>query len=589
MHTVYEAFLRRLEVGLGRSEALSDIAGWLENNTTLNDMRFGFNKHEFQVDIANDISRRLCVKKCSQVGLSELLTRKILAFLNLERNVHAIYTLPSSKFAQKFVKSRFDPVIKGSEAMTNNLNINVDSTEMKQFGSNFLYVSGTYGQASAISIPATMVVRDEVNFCDQTVLTTYASRLRHADGGGYLWDFSTPTVEDFAISDSFNKSDQHLYLCKCHCGYEDVPDFNRDMVVPGLETEMEKFTKLDLQDPDAKFQDAQMLCPSCRNPWPLEDPTRRRWVAKRPDVLDMRGYWVRPWDVPHYNPAPVILLQANNYETHQDWNNFVLGSDYSDSDNSFIRECILNNQTAQWTEPGGVSGSNFVAGMDVGKTSWITVAKRIGANLEIVYMERLVMEGDGTNLSNRAVEICKAFGVMRMIVDAAPDFTTALRIVEALPVGVAYACYYTKTDKKKLSNISEKDTRVIHVNRTKAFNELSKASNGGFIKYPRHSEMKLMLEHLMAVKRVDQKQGVEGEIKSFWVNTGPDHYAHSLNYCYTASQTIVEEVGIPMAVPLPGFSGIKNKALEDELPRSEKGLLASERIRRKIGGGRAWQ
>ena len=197
-------------------------------------------------------------------------------------------------------------------------------------------------------------------------------------------------------------------------------------------------------------------------------------------------------------------------------------------------------------------------------------------------MERIVLEGDGRNIGTRAVEVAKIFNVQRMIVDAAPDFTTALSIVEALPVGVAYACYYTKTDQRKLSNISEKDSRVIHVNRTKAFNELSKASNGGFIKYPRHSEMKLMTEHMMAMKRVDQKQGLEGEIKSFWVNTAPDHYCHSLNYCNVASQTISEAVGLPGTFPLPGFKGVTLDSLDGDVPFRDKGLLASEKTRNKI-------
>lgn len=587
MHQTYAAFLKRLEVGLGRSDSLSNIANWLTENTTLFDMPFSYKEHEYQIDIANDISRRLCVKKCSQVGLSELLVRKILAFLNIERNIHAIYTLPSSKFAQKFVKSRFDPVIASSPLISENLNPNVDSTEMKQFGSNFLYISGTFGQASAISIPATMVVRDEVNFCDQTVLTTYASRLRHAEGGGYLWDFSTPTVEDFAISESYNRSDRHHYLCKCKCGNEGVPEFE-DMVVPGFNKSMKDFSKLDLLDPDASFDKAVMLCPVCREPWPLGDPSRRRWVAENPSIMDMRGYWVRPWDVPHFNSAPIILAQAANYETHQDYNNFVLGADYSDAQNSFIKDCILNNQTAQWTEPSaGVSGEGFVAGLDVGKTSWLTIAKRVGPNLEVLYLERIVLEGDGKNIGRRAVEVAKAFNVQRMIIDAAPDFTTALYIVGQLPVGVAYACYYTKTDQKKLSNISEKDPRVIHVNRTKAFNELAKASNGGFIKYPRHSEMKLMVDHMMAMKRVDQQHGMEGEVKSYWVNTAPDHYCHSLNYCNVASQSITEAVGLVCAFPLPEFSGVNIGGEDSVIPIGDKNLLSSERIRRKLFNGRA--
>ena len=90
----------------------------------------------------------------------------------------------------------------------------------------------------------------------------------------------------------------------------------------------------------------------------------------------------------------------------------------------------------------------------------------------------------------------------------------------------------------------------------------------------------------MAMKRVDQQQNEDKGIKSFWVNTAPDHYAHALNYCYTASQSIVEEVGIPLFAPLPGFSGIKTGTKANDQPIAEKGMLSHEKIRRKLIGVR---
>jgi len=573
------AFLQRLRANFGDTAEINRVAEWLCENTSLKGDLWSYKDHEYQIDIVNCNARRLSVKKCSQIGVSEALIRKVLAFLNIMNNINAIYTLPSSTFARKFVKGRFDPVIETSKIMSTNLNINVNSTEQKQFGTSFLYINGSYGQQSAISIPAEMVVQDETDFCDQKVLTTYSSRLRHAKDGGYLWDFSTPTVAGYGISKSFDLSDQRYYMCKCKCGHEGAPDFYSDTVIPGYDDPIKKFTKSVLQDPRVNIKKAVMLCPKCRNPWPLGDPDRRRWVTTRPNIEDHAGFQVRPWDVPKFNSMPVILSQANNYDTHMDWVNFVLGEDYSDSSNSFVRE-ILNRCTKVIPivpSEDSTVGSGFCMGVDIGKTSHITIGKETPKGTEVVYAEE-VKEVGGTDISDRIIFLCRVFGVRRAVIDAAPDFSTAKRVVSAMPEGVAYGCYYVDVDPKKMIDISEKDGSILHANRTKSLNELASLSATGMLLLPKMSESRIIKDHLTNMKRVDQKsKSLDGKVRSTWVHTGPDHYGHSLNYLNMAITTLRDNIGVIQNAVLPSVRSVKLSRENDlDEPHHKRRLLSSE-------------
>jgi hypothetical protein len=581
-----EAIYQRIAAGLGVSAGLNNLAEWLVRHTTLPDGRpWGYKDHEFQVQIADDMSRRMTVKKCSQVGLSELSVRKTLAYMANVLGQHIIYTLPTSKFAGHFAKTRFDPVIAGSKVLRDMVNRDVDSTEVKQIGSNFLYIKGTMGQSAAISVPASMVVQDEVDFCDQNVLTTYASRLRHAEEGGFLWKFSTPTVKGYGISAAFELSDQRVYMCKCRCGYEDVPDFDRDMRVPGHDIDFSKFHKDMLQDKSIPWQAAVMCCPKCGEPWPLEDPERRRWVATRTEVSDHTGYWVRPWDAPKYNTAYGILSQAELYESHADWKNFVLGEEHEDTENSVSLDTVVKNTVLEWVNP-DVGGSGCVFGCDVGKVSNIVIGKPTSNKdgwLDVIYMERIVSEGDGRNVADRIIWLAKKFGCIRGVVDAMPDFTTALSVVEGLPTGVAYANYYTEVDPKKMSMVSVKDDRILHSNRTKTISALVQAINNGFVRFPRHDEMRLMKDHLTNMKKVRRVSSYGGDDKEFWVKTGPDHYAHALNYAMIAARTIRDGIRagpIPVLPSVGGASvgGVRMKT--DEKPAKKE--LYAERKRREL-------
>src|SRR5574337_656036 len=216
-----------------------------------------------------------------------------------------------------------------------------NSASQKQIGSNMLYIGGAHSDSSAISIPAEVVINDEVDFSDATVIGKLSSRLRHAEmvdqygQRGIRYLFSTPTVDGTGIDIPFLKGTQAYYFVKCErCNHWAAPDFRSDFVIPGFDGEARNFSREDAVGLD--LTGAMIVCPSCRRDLQpsLLDAERRDWVEKyagRPQ----KSYQVSPWDVPKYNTPSQIISQILDYPLKSDYYNFVLGIPYSDSTNTF--------------------------------------------------------------------------------------------------------------------------------------------------------------------------------------------------------------------------------------------------------------
>ena len=342
------SFIDRVRAGMSTGVNLSHMSRWICNNTRHpKDVtkHWSFDEHEFQLDIVNDSANDMVVKKCSQVGLSEVAVRSTLGMIDVNPNSTAIYTLPTGGFATNFVKSRFDPVIDSSPELRLKVDPDTDNTSLKKIGGSFLYIRGTFTQTAAISVPADILVHDEVDFSDQTTLTSFTSRLGHVKEEDIIRRrFSTPTVSGFGVSLLFEQSTQNWYAVKCsHCETWQIPLFERDVVIPGFDGNVLKdLEKEDLTDPRYQFDHAYLECPKCKQELSvanLANPERRQWVAARPGHA-RSGYQVQPFDVPTINPVSRTLRALDDFDRKADWVNFKVGRDFQDSETSFIAEAV---------------------------------------------------------------------------------------------------------------------------------------------------------------------------------------------------------------------------------------------------------
>lgn len=574
-------YISRIKAGVNRISDLSQAAEWIERNTSHpedNNRRWTFLHHEYQVGILRDTTKVIDVQKCSQVGMSELSVRAALAILSIQRNFTCIYVLPTAWFAGAFTKGRINPVIEASRYLKAAVNKEVDSTEMKQIGTSFLYIKGTVGKSANISVPAQGLFKDEVDFCDQDALKGFNSRLGHAGDREIQRGFSTPTVANYGINESFAKGSQAHYCVKCrNCLQWVAPNFITDVEIPGFNGNIGVFEKEDLELENVKIHEAFLRCPDCKAPLHWKDlcnPEKRQWIHKFPD-RERHSYQVCPYDVPMVNTLGKTLSTIADYGTKKDWVNFKLGYPFEDAQTSFLDAVVHSNRVPRQIsipemdayaeeKPQTVCHNTFI-GVDIGKTSWFVCLQEdtaIPGRLIEIYKERIRQDGNDY-LYRRVKYLEKVLGAVNGVMDAGPDITTSRKYSTTGVIGTTWACYYVRKGKDTLEIVTlDEDEGIVKAARTETFNDLAAEVNSGRISFTDDQEYPLMRQHLSAMKRTDHQD--EGELSSRWVSTGDDHYAHALNYAriaYLIAKGRVSQVAPVPPVP-PLAAGVKLKTRE---------------------------
>lgn len=566
MDTLAEGMLSRLRMHVEGGNSVDRLSDWLASNTSSPkdpNKKWSFDGHEYQIEILNDTTPELDARKCSQVGFSEITARQALGIAAIRQGIHIIYTLPTAAFSRVFTKSRVDPVIESSKTLRDMLSKEVDGSEQKRIGNSFVYFRGTIGQQSAISIPASALIHDELDFSDLDNVTTYSSRLGHeAESDIFKRRFSTPTSSGRAIDAGFKEGSQKYYAVRHDpCGKLVIPDFFADSVIPGYDGDTLKLRAEDLRVPRYQFDLAYLKCPDCGKPISQENlinPAKRQWVAKYPE-RSKASYQVSPFDVAKINPPSRTWRQMGDFKRYADWVNFKCGLTSDDADNSVLPE-IFERDNAHgnfytvpfFTPKDYIKGDEPMlwgtyAGLDVGKTSWFTVGIREPYNwahpserrrMKVLYVERIEQNGEDW-LNERLGQLIQLFGISKLVVDAAPDFTTSMGIVRRFP-GLAYACRYVpnvrRTENGLVNSEADELSGVVQSYRTGTLDDLVKELNEGGMILPQmpEEERDTLTKHLKSLKKAPKvnDQGEADPDKMVWETVGNDgdHYAHSLNY-----------------------------------------------------------
>lgn len=535
---------------------------------------WSFVDHEYQVDIVDEEGQDKCVKKCAQVGLSELSIRESLSFCAMHDYRKLAYVLPTSKFSSEFSSTRFDPAIESCDYIKSVLSKDVDNTGVKKVGTSFLVMRGTSGTTAAISIDLDAIVTDEIDFCNQDVLGSFASRLQHSDLK-ITSDFSTPTVPDYGISALYDISTQGRYMVRhSRCEKWVAPTFYNDVRIPGYDEPLTEYRKEDRFHPGVA--NAVMICPNCKHEmaWSdFTDASRRQWVHKHPD-RPKKGYQVLPWDVPKYNDLQDVLFSVHKYKLHSDWVNFRLGLDHSSAENSFLKEVILRNTGGAGCTLESVVNRGYrrvFIGADLGKTSYIVIGIGTDSGLRIICAESVQIAGlTEQNLGKYLVMLMRQLAGTRAIVDAAPNYETALYMTANLYEKQAYGAYYggSKTNILDIYSFNDKEG-IVTMDRDASFDDLAKAVNSGIVTFSEPSEVledkdgvkeSVLLKHLCAMKKVKIMTN-KGKVAT-WTNTGPDHFAHAANYCYAAYASVNERFSQPVGMGV-NMGKVKLKQVEE--------------------------
>jgi len=532
-----DSHLSRLKTAVFKRFNLSNVAEWISENTYIKGEKFSFTDHEYQLAILKDPSREIVVRKCSQIGLTELSSRRALAQCNILPGFTVIYTLPTASFANIFVKTRIDPMIDGSPTLSQAIHKVTDNSEVKRFSESFLYFKGTKGAAAAISIPADALIHDEVDFSDLEVITNYQSRLTYSKHKLKM-NLSTPTVGGYGISSLFDTSRRHFNFCKCnHCNHQFIPDYFNHIRIPGFDGDMRDITKDTIQK--YNLESAYLECPNCKKV-PSLQVEHREWVTENSqDNFESSGYQISPFDAPNIISIKDLISASTKYSRYADFVNFNLGQPAEDKESSFgleeLNRCFVPGQFPEaYTAVMGVD-MGLQCHLMVGYVDYTGILYTI--HTEIVPLRQL---------ETRKRELQLQYRVRLTVMDSQPYFDLLLRLQST--DSNLYGALYVATKNLETFRIKTKDenedtgqqeVRQVDINRNRTFDAVMEMIRSGQWICKEDENKSIILAHLQDQKRI-KDFGSDNEMSFVWKKSskGNDHMHHALLYLYVASRLI---------------------------------------------------
>jgi hypothetical protein len=546
---MFKNHLQAMRAGASQATAISELSLWISDNTFIHGKPYSYKNHEYQERILNSTAREINTRKCSQVGLSEMSVRKALALCGMIKNFTVIYTLPTATFASTLSKTRISPVISDSPYLKS-LVTETDNMEVKQLGNSFLYCKGSASSNAPISIPADMLIHDEIDFSDPLTISQYQSRLTHST---YKMKnrLSTPTIPGKGIDYHFQNSKRFFNFVKCnHCGEQFIPQYYEHVRIPGFSGDLMSVTKRNIHS--INYSEAEVFCPKCGKT-PSLQPQHREWVCENPSENHIaEGFQVSPFDAPNIITPGYLVEASTAYQNISEFHNFNLGLPY------FSQESVLSPAEIEGTIlPSDYPGSaSYVMGIDLGKMCHVVVAScSYDGAMQVVHLEEVPLQ----LLKERYKALRAQYRVRISVIDSLP-YTDTVLAIQALDQN-CWASVYTNTRGSELFTIKKREEdderglqqlRQINVSRDRTFDALMAFIRSGQFSKLSCEHDKDFVTHCTDMRRVKDWNLRSQQIEFKWVKseTGEDHFWFALSYAFLAKHIVGTASGGGMALPL---------------------------------------
>ena len=567
MKQYHQDRLDQMSAKLIPSKAESDLATWIEERTLVAGKPWSYEGHEYQKFITDYPARDKYIQKCSQIGMSALSIRWALGFGQVNPGTTVLYSLPTAGFAAKFGSARFNKLLRSNLVNKERLAVpGSDSATYKaMINGSEIYFLGGVSASGQISIPADCLIFDEVNFVSDLAITSMLqSRLTHSKHKISTY-ISTPTLEDYGVSDGYNISKQHVEMQKCSkCNHKFHVDYHKHVEIPGFLGKINEFNfqnKRILQNYAVK--DAYILCPKCKRPIDTSIQNREWVCVNNESLAESAGFWITPFSAPDIITPADLIRSACKYVSYSDFENFALGNPFSDSTTGLskdeIESCFVGNQI--------LSVPYSVMGLDMGGLCACTIGIPNGLGAaDVVHSEMIPLK----DVKKRVAELKKKFNVIHTVIDAYPYTETVLRMQlkdrdsHAAIFGRSLELYVERTkdddEGKALSGM-----RVVNISRERMLDYTASVIREGSVRFINcEGEKELFKIHLTDLKRA-KILDKDGEVAYKWTKSanGEDHYFFSMVYMLTAA--LMKGFGERFIPTGHGFPLVRSFVLDEDL------------------------
>ncbi len=491
-------------------------------------------EHAFQIQYMRDFAPQLCVIKSSQVGITTISIAKVLylAHLNNEEiwselfdrrkkttGFSVIYTMPTANDVSDFSSARFKPMVSSSPLLVGMMGgkQGIDAVTRKKIGDSYIYFRGTTKEGQAISVPADLIVNDELDFSAPGIVEVLDGRLTHSDLK-WWWKFSTPTIPNFGIDAEYTKSCQFHFVIRCsHCNKRQEVKYPRNVGNKKIRGKRIRFWK----------------CIKCDGEL---DRTRGVWEARYPN-REYHGYMIPPTICPWIKPDD-ITKSKKKYKSDKAFNNYVLGRAFSTGADVLARELMLSRmETGRPFNP--MLDRLIFMGVDQGDVQHYVISRMVDNRREILKVGT-------TKTFDEIAALILEWNVRTCVMDALPNKVPATKMASG-HYGRLLLAFYKDFDEEYDVKESNTVTYGILLDRTNTL-DTSAASwrtgesvlileHAGQMKmYDDPSDNSMFVQQMGNMTRDERENEKTGKRRAFWVTTGPDHYRHADNYNYVAFQ-----------------------------------------------------
>jgi hypothetical protein len=548
---------------------------FLTTETYLGGTLFSFKDHEFQDYVTeiveNNIGGVISVAKCSQIGLSEIFNRIILARMAVRPRTSALISFPSKSFSQEVLKTRFASVIRESPAFRSLINYNNDSASVKEFyNGSIMYALGgsTQSVTTLLNRPIDTILVDERDRQDPDIISGYESRMTHTpEPERLVINISTPTVPDIGIDAEIKESEYiHTPWIGCPCGHEFIGDFYEHIRLPGLPEGQSLQTLTKTIAAGLNIDEAYLECPECKISVTKENKSTVWKIVHNPvGVKKKVGITIDPFAAMGFITIPGLVRSSLNYTSHVEFLNQGLGRTADKSDSSIDLSALTFTRTPTLSTINSVGLHIF--GLDLGKTCYFLHGLMRPDTTVHVLDPQIVLLSD---LKEFLAEQYKRYTFAAGVMDSQPYSDLVYALVKKYPrlfsaIYVSPVPAIPEMYRLKMIDKYNQQIRQVTINKSVVMDSFA-GSLLDFYSFESGPLDAAISKHFTDMRRVRDYRFNEMVYKWVKSSKGEDHFWHTAVYMFMASKLALAGLNTSAAIP-----AVVRKINPDKLKASRRG------------------
>ncbi len=495
-----------------RRSVTDPLALWALSRIRLDGRPFSFVGHEYLRAIYDDTAPHVVLSKAAQIGgTTWAILRSLHACL---QGLNVIYFFPTRTDVLEFSKSRVSPLLLENPFLSR-LMTDTDTAGLKRIGEAHLYLRGMQSTVGMKSVPADMVVFDELDETSPAAKAMARERLAHSDYKRVI-ELSNPSLPDYGIDEQFQKSDQRHWTLKCPgCGRWTAP-------VKEFPTKLGGEVKIIRPRADGSHH---LACPGCGAELDL---AVGEWVADFPD-RPIHGYRISQLFSTKVDPGE-ILEEYRTTRFPDRFFNLKIGVPWADLERRLDEMSVLGLCGDELMLENARFGS-YAMGVDTGKLLHVVILKNARSD-ENRHLVHLAICRDFEDLDG----LMKAFRVSRCVVDGLPETHAARAFAQRHRTRVFLNFF---NENQRGAPKWDEEGQIVQVNRTEALDASRTAVREKKLVLPRRSSLiETFARHMAADAKVLEEDESTGIQKYRYIRTGENHFSLAFTYACLAAKDL---------------------------------------------------